>query len=303
MFFFQEDDEMFKFKKTRPLAFIALATLMACGTQSEDKPKSEQKTEQASQTKSEVANADGETQKISEALGHFIGRNLNAPGIHFDLESIIKGMREGSAGKPAPMSDEDYEKAMAQLQEKAFNNVAETNLEAANNFMKENVKAKDVIEVVPEKLQYLILEEGHDPVVPEHGTPQINYTGKYINGTVFGSSENAGGPITIPIDQTIPGFSKGIAGMKEGEKRRLFVHPDFGYGRTGQLPPNSLLIFDIEVVKATSPEKDLSESDSQADKSHLKHDGDEERDLDDDLEGDQDQEFEEHSKTQEQPVK
>ena len=44
-------------------------------------------------------------------------------------------------------------------------------------------------------------------------------------------------PITIPLDQTIPGFSKGIVGMKEGEKRRLFVHPDLGYGTTGQLPP------------------------------------------------------------------
>jgi peptidylprolyl isomerase len=40
--------------------------------------------------------------------------------------------------------------------------------------------------------------------------------------------------------------------MKEGEKRRLYVHPDLGYGTTGQLPPNELLIFDIEVVKADS---------------------------------------------------
>ena len=41
--------------------------------------------------------------------------------------------------------------------------------------------------------------------------------------------------------------------MKEGEKRRLFVHPDFAYGTNGPLPPNSLLIFDIEVVKAQAP--------------------------------------------------
>jgi len=78
---------------------------------------------------------------------------------------------------------------------------------------------------------------------------------------VFGSSEETGGPITIPLDQTIPGFSKGLVGMKEGEKRRLFVHPDLGYGTMGQLPPNELLIFDIEVVKAdTADEKDKKEN-------------------------------------------
>jgi len=45
--------------------------------------------------------------------------------------------------------------------------------------------------------------------------------------------------------------------MKEGEKRRLFVHPEVGYGTSGQLLPNSLLIFDIEVIKAKSMTKML----------------------------------------------
>jgi len=108
----------------------------------------------------------------------------------------------------------------------------------------------------------------------------INYTGKYIDGTVFGSSETAGGPITVPIDQTIPGFSKGIVGMKEGEKRRLFVHPDMGYGTTGQLPPNSMLIFDIEVVKATSPDKDVTDAFQSKMSDDLDQGTDKERGLD-----------------------
>ena len=41
--------------------------------------------------------------------------------------------------------------------------------------------------------------------------------------------------------------------MKEGEKRKLFVHPDLGYGTQGQLPPNALLIFEVEIVKADAP--------------------------------------------------
>lgn len=80
--------------------------------------------------------------KVSEAFGHFIGRNLNSPGVKFDLESIIKGMREGAAGKPAPMSDKEYEDMMALLQEKAFKVLSENNLTAANEFLKKTAKPK-----------------------------------------------------------------------------------------------------------------------------------------------------------------
>jgi len=195
--------------------------------------------------------------KVSEAFGNFIGRNLNTPGIKFDLESIIKGMREGVAGKPSPMSDQDYEEAMTRLQLKAFKQVADDNLKTANDFLAKNAKEQNIKELVPGKLQYAILSEGNGAVVEEHFAPSIQYSGKFADGSVFGSSADAGGPLTVPLDQTIPGFSKGLVGMKEGEKRRLFVHPDLGYGTSGQLPPNSLLIFDVEVIKANaSPEND-----------------------------------------------
>lgn len=231
--------------------------------------------------------------KISEAFGHFIGRNLNTPGVKFDVESIIKGMREGVAGKPAPMSDQEYEAMMSKLQEQSFSALSETNLKAANEFLAKNSKEADVIELVPGQLQYTVLKEGHGAVVEEHFSPQINYTGKYLDGTVFGSSDDAGGPITIPLDQTIPGFSKGLLGMKEGEKRKLFVHPGLAYGTTGQLPPNSLLIFEVEVVKANAekaPKSSVqySENDDLDDDLHNPElslnefsEGDEEQDSDD----------------------
>lgn len=283
---------MHAFKKISLFAVSTLALFTACNTETD---KSAHKKQPAQQEihhtpptdKAEPSPAENaEITKVSEALGHFIGRNLKAPGIKFDLESIIKGMREGAAGKPAPMSDEEYEKAMTQMQEKAINSLAEKNMESANAFMKENAKVAGVVEIVPDQLQYTILQEGNGPSVPEHGTPLINYTGKYLDGTVFGSSESAGGPITVPIDQTIPGFTKGIAGMKEGEKRRLFIHPDLGYGRSGQLAPNALLIFDIEVVKATTPEKEKENAPHAAPTTNST--SSEEQNLDDDPESEND---------------
>lgn len=195
--------------------------------------------------------------KVSEAFGHFIGKNLKSSGLGFDNESFIQGIRNGFNDKPAPMTEKEYEQQMVLLQEKAFKKVSEDNLKAATNFLENNAKEKGVIEIEPGRLQYMIVKQGTGSEVKDHDTPQIQYTGQYIDGTVFGSSQDTGGPISIPIDQTIPGFSKGLKGMKEGEIRKIFVHPDLGYGKTGHLPPNSLLIFEVELIKANNPESSI----------------------------------------------
>lgn len=228
--------------------------------QAEEKYYTTDETEKHSSATAPTTNSTAEKndqidmKKLSEAFGHFIGRNLQSPGLSFDLDSIIKGIREGAAGQPAPLTEKEYEEMMTAVQEKAFKEMSSANLNSANEFMEKNRNLLGVVEIVPGKLQYLVLKEETGATVEPHSSPKIHYTGKYQDGTVFGTSEEMGGPITIPLDQTIPGFSKGIVGMKEGEKRRLFVHPDLGYGTSGQLPPNELLIFDIEVVKANSNE-------------------------------------------------
>lgn len=235
--------------------------------------------EQTNDTKKTTANDQVDMVKLSEAFGNFIGRNLQMPGIKFDLEGIVKGIREGSEGKPSPLTEKEYEAMMAAVQEKAFKEMASKNMEEANDFLSKNSKATAVIEMEPGKLQYMIIQEGKGDAVVEHGSPMINYTGKYLDGTTFGSSEETGGPINVPLDQTIPGFSKAVAGMKEGEKRKIFVHPDLGYGATGQLPPNKLLIFEVEVVKA-NPAPDTKAADSKKVSDNVNFDDEADEDLD-----------------------
>lgn len=193
--------------------------------------------------------------KLSEAFGNFIGRNLKTPGVNFDMEKIIKGMRDGAAGKPSPLTDEEYEVMMAGLQEQVYEQLSSDNLKSANDFMQKNAKTKGVFEIEPGKLQYIILQEGKGPTVAADAKPLIHYTGRYLDGSVFDTSDNTGGPVAIPLGSTIPGFTRGLTGMKEGEKRKIFIHPDLGYGTNSPLPPNALLIFDVEVVKANAPEK------------------------------------------------
>lgn len=203
-----------------------------------------------------------EIKQISEAYGHFVGKNLNPPGFKFDLDSFLQGVRNGVDGKPSSMTDQEFESTIVKIQEQSLAKQAQENLDKANAFMEKNEHATGVVVIEPKKLQYEILTPGSGDAVVEGGTPLVNYTLKFIDGTVFASTEELGGAIPIPLTQVFPGFSKGVPGMKEGEKRRLFVHPDLAYGTNGPLPPNSLLIFDIEVIKAQAPTDSEMEDDA-----------------------------------------
>jgi FKBP-type peptidyl-prolyl cis-trans isomerase len=81
----------------------------------------------------------------------------------------------------------------------------------------------------------------------------VAYHGHLLDGAPFDAA-NAGKPFTVELGKgyLIKGFEEGIAGMKVGGKRRVRVPPEAGYGEKGagaEIPPNSTLIFDIELLK------------------------------------------------------
>lgn len=80
-----------------------------------------------------------------------------------------------------------------------------------------------------------------------------HYTGTLENGTVFDSSRKREEPFkfTLGVGEVIKGWDLGFASMKKGERALLVCKPDYGYGASGQgssIPPNSTLIFDVELL-------------------------------------------------------
>lgn len=199
-----------------------------------------------------AANEEINVDQISETLGHMIVRHLQNPGFEFNVDKIVVGMQNEKAGKPSPLTEEEYEQTITLIQENLFLQTAEKNLTEANAFLEKNATEKGVVSLDP-KIQYKISVVGSGAEVTAESTPLIHYTGKLLNGTVFATSKETDSPISLPIKQTIPGFNKGLVGMKEGEKRTLFIHPEMAYGVAGHLPPNSLLIFEVEIIKADAP--------------------------------------------------
>ena len=197
---------------------------------------------------------------VSRAFGHMLGKNLiENPGYQFSLDDVIKGIKEEMAGEPSPLSDEEFDELTAQISQKCLDEMSETNLKQANAFLEKNADNEDIKEIVPGKLQMSVLKQGEGPTITENNTPLIHYTGRYLNDTVFGTSEQME-PIALELNETIPGFKQGLIGAKEGESRRLYIHPELGYGTSGFLLPNALMIFDIEVVKAQVEQTDSPSS-------------------------------------------
>ena len=102
-------------------------------------------------------------------------------------------------------------------------------------------------------LKYVDSKVGEGPSAKAGDTVKVHYTGSLTNGDVFDSSKNRGEPITFELGAgiVIAGWDEGIAGMKVGGTRKLYIPASLGYGSTGAgdaIPPDSDLIFETELV-------------------------------------------------------
>ena len=101
-------------------------------------------------------------------------------------------------------------------------------------------------------LQYIDVEVGTGESPKPGQMVRVHYTGVLENGTKFDSSVDRNEPFEFPIGQgrVIKGWDEGVLTMKIGGKRKLVIPADLGYGSRGigPIPPNSTLIFDVELL-------------------------------------------------------
>jgi FKBP-type peptidyl-prolyl cis-trans isomerase FkpA len=106
------------------------------------------------------------------------------------------------------------------------------------------------------ELQVSDVTVGNGDEVKEGATINAHYTGALCkDGTIFQSSHDFGHPISFPLSGVIAGWTQGVPGMKVGGVRRLVIPAEMAYGAhspSANIPPNSDLVFDIELVAIES---------------------------------------------------
>lgn len=107
----------------------------------------------------------------------------------------------------------------------------------------------------PTQLVIADLVPGSGKTAAPSDTVTVQYVGaNYADGKVFDSSWTRGQPATFALDQVVPGFAQGIAGMKVGGRREIVIPPALGYGDQAQGPiqANETLVFVVDLVSIGS---------------------------------------------------
>lgn len=150
------------------------------------------------------------------------------------VEARLAAEKEAEEARMAAEKQKQIEAKIAELEEEAGKPVVKTD----------------------SGLIYVVLEEGEGDVTPKEGDrAKAHYTGWLLDGTEFDSSRKRGTPLPFTVTEgpggVIKGWVEAVKDMKVGERRKLLIPPELGYGKRGsppRIPPDSYLIFDMELV-------------------------------------------------------
>lgn len=190
-------------------------------------------------------------EKISYALGYEVA-SQTPPEV--DINTFVNGIRDAHAKKKRIFTDEELQAAYVEFQKDIKQKQAsdaKTVHTANDSFLTENAKKTGVIKTAS-GLQYKINQQGQGKQPTASSMVTVHYTGKLLDGKVFDSSVERGEPVDFPLNQVIPGWTEGLQLMKEGTKATFYIPAQLAYGEQGvpgTIPPNSTLIFDVELIK------------------------------------------------------
>lgn len=208
-----------------------------------------------------ISEKSSDRQKVGYSFGYLMGKS-NANALEdLDLDTFMQGFKQGFENKDATLTNEQMIQVLSQYKKKveaeefvAFQKVSNANLETGNKFLASNAK-KSEIKTTATGLQYQVISQGVGKKPSAQSNVEVHYEGRLLDGTVFDSSIARDEPAHLSLNKVIKGWQEGMQLMPEGSKYRFFIPAKLAYGELGSgeaIPPNSTIIFDIELIKVNS---------------------------------------------------
>ena len=202
----------------------------------------------------------------SYAFGIAMGSNLKSGGLeNLNYDLLTKGLKDAfNKDAKALMSEQESQnvinslfESLSKVREAKERVKYEPTIKEGENFLAQN-KAKPGIKTTASGLQYEVLTEGTGTQPKTTDQVTVHYKGTLLNGFEFDSSYKRNQPTSFGLNQVIPGWTEGVALMKEGAKYRFFIPYNLAYGSRGagqDIPPYSTLIFEVELIKVGGKEQ------------------------------------------------
>lgn len=195
-------------------------------------------------------------QRAAYSIGYVSGKSSEAQAPKLDLDQFMTGFRDAYAKKAGALTEEEmrtalaaYEETLKKEAEMAKKKSAIEGAAKGTAFLAENGK-KAGVKTTASGLQYEVVTEGKGPKPKATDVVKVHYEGKLVDGTVFDSSRQRGEPIEFPLNRVIPGWTEGVQLMNVGSRYKLTIPAKLGYGEegAGPIPPNAVLVFDVELL-------------------------------------------------------
>lgn len=195
-------------------------------------------------------------QKLGYIIGMDIGKSLHQQGTKVDLDSLFDAVRATYNDEELALTDEQaaairkeyVEKRQAEQAAEAAA-AGQNNLAEGQKFLAEN-KVKEGVQTTASGLQYKVITMGDGAKPSAEDTVKVHYRGTLLDGTEFDSSYARNEPISFGLNRVIAGWTEGVQLMPVGSKFMFYIAPDLAYGEGGggPIPPNSTLIFEVELL-------------------------------------------------------
>lgn len=190
--------------------------------------------------------------KFSYAIGLGIGQNLMGMGArNINVEDFAQAIHDVIEGKETAITHNEAREIVNRYFEEMEQRMNAENIEKGKAFLEEN-KKKENVKVLPSGLQYEVLKSGNGNKPLATDKVRCHYEGTLIDGTLFDSSIKRGEPAVFGVNQVIPGWVEALQLMSEGDKWKLYIPSELGYGARGageMIPPHSTLVFEVELLE------------------------------------------------------
>ena len=231
-----------------PLAAAALALVLPLPALSAGAPAAS-----ASASPAPKPLSPAETEKALYGLGLAVANSLEVFALSpAELETVLRGVRDGAAGKPKAQLDAKLQQQVNELAlargQQAAERAAAREREAGAAYLARMSKEKGARRtasgaiVIPEKAG-----TGASPTPADK--VKVNYTGTLVSGRVFDSTAQRG-PAEFPLGGVIPCWREAIPTLRVGGKAKIVCPPEIAYGASGTagIPGNAVLTFEVELI-------------------------------------------------------